>query len=98
MLKINFFLFSYRNFSKLFQKFLQIQSRCLFFIIFLVNVENCKHHVKTEINKLKGIVETSVSYEKANAIVKFDNSKKTIADIEKAINLTGYKVTKKKEQ
>lgn len=55
----------------------------------------CEHHVRTEINKLKGIVEAKVSYEKGNAIVKFDNSKTTLDDIEKAINSTGYKVTNK---
>ena len=55
----------------------------------------CEHHVRTEINKLKGIVEAKVSYEKGNVIVKFDNSKTTIDDIEKAINSTGYKVTNK---
>ncbi len=51
----------------------------------------CEHHVRIEINKLKGIVEATVSYEKGNVIVKFDNSKTTLDDIEKAINSTGYK-------
>jgi mercuric ion transport protein len=55
----------------------------------------CEHHVKTEINKLKGIVETKVSYEKGNAIVKFDNTKTKYVDIKKAINSTGYKVINK---
>lgn len=53
----------------------------------------CEHHVTSEINKLKGIVEAKVSYEKGNAIVKFDNSKTTIDNIENAINSTGYKIT-----
>lgn len=56
----------------------------------------CEHHVKSEILKLKGIVEVSVSYEKGNAIVKFDNGKTNIEEIEKAINSTGYKVVKYK--
>ena len=56
---------------------------------------SCEHHVSTEINKLKGIVEARVSYEKGNTIVKFDNSKVSLNDIEKAINSTGYKVTQK---
>ena len=56
---------------------------------------SCEHHVRTEINKLEGIVEAKVSYEKRNALVKFDNSKITLVDIEKAINSTGYKVTNK---
>lgn len=56
----------------------------------------CEHHVKSEISKLKGILDVKVSYEKSNAFVKFDSSKTTIAEIEKAINSTGYKVVKNK--
>jgi len=56
----------------------------------------CEHHVKTEISKLKGIVEVIVSYEKGNAIVKFDNKQTSIEQIEKAINSTGYKSLKSK--
>lgn len=56
----------------------------------------CEHHVKTEISKLKGIVEVVVSYEKGNAIVKFDNKQTSIEEIEKAINSTGYKSLKSK--
>ena len=56
----------------------------------------CEHHVKTEISKLKGIVEVVVSYEKGNAIVKFDNKQTNIEEIEKAINSTGYKSLKSK--
>jgi copper chaperone CopZ len=51
----------------------------------------CEHHVKSEINKLKGITEAIVSYEKGNAIVSFDNKQVTVNDIIKAINSTGYK-------
>lgn len=51
----------------------------------------CEHHVTSEINKLKGIIEVTVSYEKGNAIVFFDNKQTTINDIIKAINSTGYK-------
>lgn len=50
----------------------------------------CEHHIKTEINKLEGIIEVLVSYEKRKAIVRFDNTKVSIEDIEKAINATGY--------
>lgn len=56
----------------------------------------CEHHIKTEISKLKGIVEVVVSYEKGNAIVKFDNKQTNIEEIEKAINSTGYKSLKSK--
>ena len=51
----------------------------------------CEHHVKSEINKLKGITEVIVSYDKGNAIVSVDDKQTTINDIIKAINLTGYK-------
>lgn len=54
----------------------------------------CEHHVKSEVNKLDGIIEVSVSYEKGNAIVKFDKTKTSIEAITAAINSTGYKVTK----
>ena len=58
----------------------------------------CKEHVNHEVNKLSGILKSSVSYENGNAIVEFDNSKTSIAEIEKAINGTGYSVTDKKEK
>lgn len=54
----------------------------------------CEHHVKSEVSKLDGIVEVTVSYEKANAIVKFDKAKTSIEKITAAINSTGYKVVK----
>ena len=59
---------------------------------------SCEEHVNHEVNKLSGIIKSNVSYENGNAIVEFDNSKTNIADIEKAINGTGYSVTDKKEK
>ncbi|MBB3841900.1 copper chaperone CopZ [Runella defluvii] len=56
----------------------------------------CEHHVKAEIQKLKGIIEVLVSYEKGNAIIKFEKRKTNVEEIEKAINSTGYKVVKHK--
>lgn len=52
----------------------------------------CEALVKHELNKLEGIIEVLVSYEKRNAIVKYDQSKTNAEEIEKAINSTGYKV------
>lgn len=66
------------------------------FTITGMTCSGCEHHVKTEISKLKGIVEVVVSYEKGNAIVKFDNKQTNIQEIEKAINSTGYKSIKNK--
>ncbi|ASE62083.1 mercuric transport protein MerTP [Chryseobacterium indologenes] len=56
----------------------------------------CEQHIKTEINRLKGIVEVVVSYEKGNAIVKFDSKQTSITEIENAINSTGYKAINSK--
>ncbi len=54
----------------------------------------CEEHVNHEVNKLSGIISINTSYENGNAIVEFDNSKTNITEIEKAINSTGYHVTK----
>ncbi len=54
----------------------------------------CQHHVNNAINTLPGIVAVNSSYEKGNAEVEFDNTQTTVVEIEKAINSTGYKVTK----
>ena len=56
--------------------------------------EACEEHVNHEVNKLPGIIESTVSYENRNAIVKFDVSKTTIKDITAAVDATGYKVIK----
>lgn len=53
----------------------------------------CQHHVNSAINTLPGIVAVNSSYEKGNAEVEFDNTQTTVAEIEKAINSTGYKVS-----
>lgn len=58
----------------------------------------CEKHVSHEVNKLSGILKSTASYENGNAIVGFDNSKTNIAEIETAINGTGYLVTDKKEK
>lgn len=55
----------------------------------------CASHVENGVNKLPGIVEVDASYEAANAKVKFDQTKITLAEIEEAINGTGYKVVEK---
>jgi copper chaperone CopZ len=55
--------------------------------------EGCTEHVNSELAKVKGVIQYQTSYESANSIVKFDNSKTSIDSIAKAINNTGYKVT-----
>jgi len=56
----------------------------------------CTEEVKHEVNKLQGILKSEASYQNANAMVQFDNSKTSISEITKAINSTGYKVTQTK--
>ena len=58
---------------------------------------SCGEHVNSEVNKLTGIISSDASYENKNAVVKFDDSKTNIDEIENAINGTGYVVTDKKE-
>jgi copper chaperone CopZ len=59
---------------------------------------SCEEHVNHEVNKLSGIIKSTASYESGNAVIEFDNSKTSTAEIEKAINSTGYSVTDKKEK
>ena len=58
-----------------------------------MDCEACTESVKHEINKLDGILKAEASFENANSEVQFDITKTNIAEIEKAINSTGYKVT-----
>jgi copper chaperone CopZ len=55
--------------------------------------ESCEDHVKHEVIKLTGIVNTTVSYENENAVVQFDSTQTTIEKITEVINLTGYEAT-----
>ena len=57
-----------------------------------MSCEACEEEVNHEVNKLPGIIQSTVSYENRNAIIKFDVSKTTIKDITDAVNATGYKV------
>lgn len=57
----------------------------------------CEEHVKHTVNELNGIVNVDASFDKAKAEVKFDNTKTSKEDIEKAINSTGYKVINKEK-
>ncbi|MDR6563825.1 MULTISPECIES: mercuric transport protein MerTP [unclassified Arcicella] len=55
----------------------------------------CEHHVKTEIDKIKGVKKSEVSYSKSKAVVVFDKKRTSIKDIIRAINSTGYSVVSK---
>ena len=56
----------------------------------------CASHVENDVNKLPGIVKVDAIYEEATAKVEFDQTKVSLAQIEEAINGTGYKVVGKK--
>lgn len=56
----------------------------------------CEEHVNHEVNKLTGIIKSTVSYENGNAIIEFDQTKTNMEELEKAIAQTGYSVTDKK--
>lgn len=76
----------------------KLNSKIVEFKIVGITFISCTEHVNHEVNKLKGIVMSNVSYEQGNSIVQFDNSKTNIIEIEKAINSTGYFVTDKQEK
>ena len=57
----------------------------------------CEEHINHAVNKLNGIIISKASYENGNVIIEYDKTKTNEAEIEKAINATGYKVTDKKE-
>lgn len=54
--------------------------------------QGCAEHVVYEVNKLPGILKVEASFEKDNAVVEFDESKISLAEIKNSINGTGYKV------
>jgi mercuric ion transport protein len=74
-----------------------VKNQKIEFAISGMTCTGCEVHVKSEINKLKGIIIAQVSYEKGNAIVAFDNKRTNIEEITKAINSTGYKVVNHKK-
>lgn len=75
----------------------QSNIRKIEFTISGMTCASCGEHVNSEVNKLSGIISSDASYENKNAVVKFDDSKTNIDEIENAINGTGYVVTAKKE-
>ena len=54
----------------------------------------CEEHVTHAVNELDGIIGVTSSYAEGEASVKFDAAKVTLDGIKKAIDATGYKVTK----
>lgn len=54
--------------------------------------QGCAEHVLFELNKLEGTLRSEVSYEPGKAVVEFDESRISAAEIAEAINSTGYRV------
>ena len=54
----------------------------------------CEGHVKSEVNKLHGIVSCQVTYEDGNTIIEYDSTRTNLEEVKTAIERTGYKVTK----
>ncbi|GAA4733517.1 mercuric transport protein MerTP [Flavisolibacter ginsenosidimutans] len=54
--------------------------------------EGCTEHVNSEIAKVRGVINYQTSFDNANSVVTFDNSKTSAAIVATAINSTGYKV------
>lgn len=57
-----------------------------------MSCKSCEAEVKNEVNKLGGVLQTNVTYEKGLVAVKFDPSKTNNTQIKNAIDKTGYKV------
>jgi copper ion binding protein len=51
----------------------------------------CEKHVEDQVGKLPGVVRVKASYDKSNTVVEFDPAKATVADLQRAIDSTGYK-------
>lgn len=61
-----------------------------------MSCEGCEHHIKQEVTKIKGVSAVDVSYQKGAATVKYNSKKTSLAEIKKAVDATGYKVTSTK--
>lgn len=55
--------------------------------------QGCEAEVNNELYKVAGVIETETDYAKGTSIVKFDKSKASVDQLQKAIAHTGYKVT-----
>ncbi len=56
--------------------------------------EGCEAHIESEVSNLDGILHVKADYESANTIVKYDETKVNLEEIETAILSSGYKIIK----
>lgn len=54
---------------------------------------SCEAHVNLEVNKIEGVFQITTSYDDKQAVVDYDTTVTTQAEIVKAIEKTGYRVT-----
>ncbi len=59
--------------------------------------DGCAEHIEHALGQEEGVMEVSASYEKGEAIVKYDPSKVDVEKLSKSIDKTGYKVVGQKE-
>lgn len=57
---------------------------------------SCEMSIENEVNKLPGIITVAANKESESTMVKFDNTKTSISEIENTINKLGYAITSKK--
>ena len=55
--------------------------------------EACAHHVESAVQQVPGVQSVAVSYDQATAQVRFDAAHAQPAQVESAINSTGYHVS-----
>jgi len=58
--------------------------------------QGCAKHIKSAAFEVNGVLQVASSYEEGNASIVFDKSQTTREDVIKAVNATGYTVTKDK--
>lgn len=58
-----------------------------------MSCESCESEINNSLSKVPGVVAYTTSYPKASTLVTYDTTKVNIAEINKAINATGYSVT-----
>lgn len=62
------------------------------FEVYGMTCSGCEGHVEQAVNNLKGIIEVKASFKNRNTTVKFDSVQTNLAEIERALKTTNYKV------
>ena len=97
---LSFFLLAFPSYSHLFFQNNKNQTSThpkdklqnVVFTISGMTCEGCEQHIKTEVQKLKGVASSEVSYKNGCAVIKFDTKQVSVRQITQNIQATGYKV------